>query len=383
MKIAVIQKKFSPHRGGAEQYAVNLVMALMRQGHEVTVLAHQWDKTIPHGPKFQYVPVIHGPSFLQTLSFVRNTQKILSKDRYHIVHSLSRSFPQDVYRMGDGIYRYWLQVKEPNRLKRWINFCSLRHLAVLWVEKQIFATGNSRRIIANSQLCKDHAIQYYGVAPSQITVIRNGVDFERFNTGVRLAYRERLRKRYDIAEGDVVILFVAMNFRRKGLIPLLKALGRLSNTNRVKLFVVGKGNIGYFKHIGEGLGIDRQVTFVGPASVMEPYYGGADFLVLPTYYDPFANVCLEALACGLPVITTKVNGASELIDEGKNGFVVNDPDDVKALSAAIMKLMTPKRRKSMTENAYESIKHLTIDEHARRVCHVYDEILREKRGEHY
>jgi UDP-glucose:(heptosyl)LPS alpha-1,3-glucosyltransferase len=383
MKIALIQKDFFPHKGGAEQYAVNLVGALMRQGHEVTVFAHQWDKTLTHGPKFQYVPMIKGPSFLQILSFVRNTQKSLSKGRYDIVHSLSRCFPQDVYRMGDGIYRYWLRVKEQNRLKMLMNFCSPRHLAILWVEKQIFAKGNSRRIIANSQLCKGHAIQYYRVDPLQITVIRNGVDFDRFNLGVRFAYREELRKLYDIGENDVVILFVAMNFRRKGLIPLLKAVGRLSNTDRVKLLVVGKGKIGYFKRIALKLNIDRHVTFVGPASKMEPYYGGADFLVLPTYYDPFANVCLEALACGLPVVTTKVNGASELIEDGKNGFVVSDPDDFKALAEAIMKLMNPKLRNSMAANAYESVKHLTIEEHAKRVCHVYDEILREKRGEHH
>ena len=383
MKIAIIQKTFFPHKGGAEQYAVNLVGALMRQGHEVTVLAHQWDNTLTHGPKFQHVPIIKGPSFLQTLSFVRNTQKSLSQGRYDIVHSLSRSFPQDVYRMGDGIYRYWLRVKERNRFKMWMNFCSPRHLAILWVEKQIFAKGNSRRIIANSQLCKDHAIQYYRVAPSQITVIRNGVDFDRFNLGVRCIHREALRRQYDIAESDVAILFVAMNFRRKGLIPLLKALGRLSHTNRIKLLVVGKGKIGYFKRIAERLGIDRQVTFVGPASKMEEYYGGADLLALPTYYDPFANVCLEALACGLPVVTTKVNGASELIEDGKNGFVVSDPDDFKALSEAILKLMNPELRKRMAENAHESVKHLTIEAHTRSVCRVYEEILREKRGEYY
>ena len=104
MKVAIIQKTFFPHKGGAEQYAVNLVGALMRQGHEVTVFAHQWDTTLAHGPKFQYVPIIKGPSFLQTLSFVRNTRKSLSKGCYDIVHSLSRSFPQDIYRMGDGVY---------------------------------------------------------------------------------------------------------------------------------------------------------------------------------------------------------------------------------------------------------------------------------------
>jgi UDP-glucose:(heptosyl)LPS alpha-1,3-glucosyltransferase len=383
MRIAIIQKTFFPHKGGAEQYAVNLVGALMRQGHEVTVLAHQWDSTLPQGPKFQYVPIIHGPSFVQTLSFVRNMQKALAKGHHDIVHSLSRSFPQDIYRMGDGVYRYWLRVKERNQLKMFMNFCSPRHLAILWVEKQIFAKGNSRRIIANSQLCKDHAIQYYRVDPSQITVIRNGVDFDRFNLGVRFAYREELRQQYDIAESDVAILFVAMNFRRKGLIPLLRALSTLSNTYRVRLLVVGKGKIGYFKRIAARLGIDRHVTFVGPASKMEPYYGGADFLALPTYYDPFANVCLEALACGLPVVTTNVNGASELIEDGKNGFVVSDPDDFKSLAEAIMKLMNPKLRSSMAANAYESVKHLTIEAHARRVCRVYDEILKEKRDTHH
>jgi UDP-glucose:(heptosyl)LPS alpha-1,3-glucosyltransferase len=380
MKIALIQKNFSSHKGGAEQYAVNLAGALMRQGHEVTVFANQWDRSSAEGLKFEYVPMIKSPSFLQTFSFVRNTQKALSKGRYDIVHSLARVFPQDVYRMSDGIYRYWLMVKEQNRLKRLMHFFSLRHLAILWIEKQIFAKGNFRRIIANSQLCKGHAIQYYNVDPAHITVIQNGVDFDRFNPRVRVAYREKLRKLYNIAERDLVILFVAMNFRRKGLIPLLKAIGNLSDSYRVKLLVVGKGKIEYFTKIALKLGIDRDVIFAGSASKTEEYYGAADFFVLPTYYDPFANVCLEALACGLPVITTRTNGASELIKHGKNGFVVNKPDDIKELLEAIIKLINPKLRNSMAENAFESVKHLTIEEHVRKVCRVYDEIVREKRA---
>jgi UDP-glucose:(heptosyl)LPS alpha-1,3-glucosyltransferase len=382
MKIALVQKTFA-HKGGAEQYAINLVEALIRQGHDITVFAHQWDRALADGPKVQYVPMIKAPSFLQTLSFVWNTQKSLSKGHFDIVHSLSRVFPQDVYRMGDGIHRYWLMVQERNRLKRLLNLVSLRHSATLWVEKQIFTKGNYRRIIANSNMCKDHAIQYYGVNPSLIRVIRNGVDFNRFNPNIRLAHRRKLQQSYDIDESDVVILFVAMNFRRKGLIPLMKAIGALSNTDMLKFLVVGKGETGYFKRIALKLGIDRNVTFVGPTSRIEQYYGGADFFVLPTYYDPFANVCLEALACGLPVVTTRVNGASELIENGKNGFVVDNPDDFKDLSEAIKKLMNPRLRKSMTENAFESVKHLTIEEHARRVCRVYEEILREKRAKYH
>ena len=382
MKIALVQKTFA-HKGGAEQYAINLVGELIRQGHDITVLAHQWNRALAHGPKVQYVPMIKAPSFLQTLSFVRNTQKSLSKGHYDIIHSLSRVFPQDVYRMGDGIHRYWLMVQERNRLKRLLNLFSLRHSVILWVEKQIFTKGNYHRIISNSNLCKDHAIQYYGVDPSLIRVIRNGVDFNRFNPHVRLSYRNKLRKFYDIDESDVVILFVAMNFRRKGLIPLLKAIGILSNTDRVKLLVVGKGKTGYFRRLALKLGIDKNVVFAGPTSQLEQYYGGADFFVLPTYYDPFANVCLEALACGLPVVTTRVNGASELIEDEKNGFVIADPDDVKGLAEAIIKLIDPRLRNSMAENAFESVKHLTIEEHARKVCRVYEEILREKRAQYH
>ena len=380
MKIALIQKKFFPNKGGSEQYAMNLTRELICQGHDVTVLAHQWDRALAHGLKFQYVPMIKTPSFLQTLSFVRNTQKSLSKGHYDIVHSLSRAFPQDVYRMGDGVHRYWLMLKEKNRLKRLMSFFSLRHLAILWVERQIFAKGNYRRIIANSKLCKEHAIQYYGVDPSLIQTIHNGVDFNRFNPHVRPAYRRKLRRLHEIDENDVVILFVAMNFRRKGLIPLLKAIGFLPNTSRVKLPVVGKGKIRYFTHLASRLGIDRNVNFVGPTSRIEQYYGGADFFVLPTYYDPFANVCLEALACGLPVVTTRTNGASELIEDGKNGFIVSNADDIRGLSEAITRLMNPELRSNMAENAFESVKRLTIEEHTRRVCRVYEEILREKRA---
>jgi UDP-glucose:(heptosyl)LPS alpha-1,3-glucosyltransferase len=102
----------------------------------------------------------------------------------------------------------------------------------------------------------------------------------------------------------------------------------MSNDNdRVIALIVGKGEAAYYERLSNGLGVSGNVVFTGPQSGIEKYYAAADVFVLPTIYDPFSNACLEAMASGLPVITTRNNGAAEVLEQGKEGFVINSVVD--------------------------------------------------------
>lgn len=326
MKIALVNKTFSLSHGGAERFSVNLAAALCREGHEVHVFANRAED-LPGEVVIHPVPVAQKPAMRRVLAFPRQVRKMLPPGEFDIVYGLTQIFPQDLHRMGGGIHRHWMRIRYPFALWRWCNYLfNLTHLINIYLEKQIYRSGNYHRIVTNSHLCEQHARQYYGVPPERIAVIYNGVDHTTFNPDKVAPYRREVRREFGLEEEDLVFLFVAGNWKRKGLDVLLRAVSALGNRGTsCHVLVVGRGKPSPFIKLSRQLGLEKRVHFAGPTREVQRYYGAGDLLVLPTLYDPFANVCLEAMACGMPVITTSANGAAEIIRPGETGYVQKDP----------------------------------------------------------
>jgi len=320
-------------------------------------------------------------SAVMNWSFARDVRAALKEQEFDIINGLSQIYPQDVYRLGDGIHRHWLKVRGGTLVGRMWNKVSLRHRMILHIEKKIFTTGNYRRIIANSKLCKEHANLYYDVPLELIDVVYTGIDSSRFNTSIR-KNGAALRTRLGISRAKVVILFAGMNFARKGLKPLLVAISQLNNKEKYLVLIVGRGNLSPYQRMIRRLGLGGNVVFCGFQPDMIPYYGTADIFVLPTYYDPCANVCLEAMACGLPVITTRENGASELILPEKSGIVLNHPEDTHDLVTWLERLEDPELRRSMGTLAQGQVEALSARKNAMATLSVYEKAVQDKFGHH-
>ena len=108
------------------------------------------------------------------------------------------------------------------------------------------------------------------------------------------------------------------------------------------------------------------------------FYGAADIFVLPSYYDPFGNVCLEAMACGLPVIATRQTGASELISQGRSGFVMEHPESTRSLSNWLDVLQDRELRRSMGALAQEQVASLTIERNVQNTILAYERVIEDK-----
>ena len=141
--------------------------------------------------------------------------------------------------------------------------------------------------------------------------------------------------------------------------------------------VVGDNNIAPYKKWASGKGVERQIMFTGPIRNIEQYYGASDIFVFPTHYDAFGNVCLEAMACGLPVITSHTCGASELIQDGKNGLIIS-ANDPRELANKISSLEPVSRRLEIGENAADTAGHYTMQNHMTRIQSLYDRVIDEK-----
>jgi len=247
-------------------------------------------------------------------------------------------------------------------------------LVNLLLERRLLR-GHVSRLVTYSSSNKAEAIRRYGVPSDRITVIYNGYDPRRFQESRGSALRKEMRKRYGLPDDATVLLFVSQDFLRKGLDCLINALPSVMQKNpRTWLVVVGKDHPAKFQALARREGVDRRVIFAGATDVIEEYYAMADAMVLPSRFDPFALVCLEAMACGLPVITSRITGVSDLIRNGENGYVIDDPRDLKALADRICRLLDPAHRQTLGRAAAETAHLYTWDHHLQEFERLFQRI---------
>lgn len=207
-------------------------------------------------------------------------------------------------------------------------------------------------------------------------MIYNGVDLERFHPGRRRWIEEKRRRELGVA-GELVILFVAHNFRLKGLHCLIRAVAAMGEIRGgYQVWILGRGKEEPYRRLAAALGCADHLRFLGGQAAVEEYYGAADLLVHPTFYDPSANVCLEAMASSLPVITTRCNGVSELLsDGGLDACVLDDPRELQLLGERIRQLADEELRFVLGQRSREIVEGLSWEAHGRQVMQVYWESI--------
>ncbi len=338
MKISLVRPKVGFGLGGAENYTAWVARELARAGHEVSVVA---DRCEVPGVRHLRARIYGRGSLAKTISFFLNARRVLSRERFDVIYATSRFFPADWVRVSDPLHIVWLNrgYKRPPLL--WP--LRPRHRLILWLEKK--SLEQARRVIVNSRMVFNEIAKHYPFATGKTEVIYNGVDFARFNPSVR-RLRAEVRRELGLSEEDRVLLFVGSDWQRKGLPLLLSVLEELPEA--FKLLVAG----------GKKLGKKGRIYYLGKVKEMERLYGAADLLVLPTRYDPFANVVLEALACGLPVLTTPENGAAEIIRDGVTGHIVSK--DEFSLFSFFSFIASP-------EECFGSVKNFSWKNHLRQL----------------
>ncbi len=375
MKIGLVCRHFLSTKGGLERYTLAISSELARQGHEVHVFANSGDKrpdvTLHHVPLFP----LTSPG--KNLSFAWMAAKRISEFRLDVVHSMERIWDQDIFRASDGINPVQMEQRYPNLLIRSFKTITPRRRALTYLEKKIFCRNGARFIMTNSALVKDQIRNHYGVSGDRIHVIYNSVNSQRYNLSDRDRFRREIRLRYDVGDHDTLLLFVGNGFRLKGLPVVMEAMAGLNNP-QIKLMVAGSDPIAPYQRWANRTGLGDSVIFLGYQADLEQFYGAADLFVLPTQYDPFANVCLEAMACGTPVITTRMNGVSEIIVHGHDGYVLWTRDP-KELSARILDFLALTDRPAMANRAAEKAAAFTMDAHMQQLVALYKRVSEEKR----
>ncbi|WP_248147158.1 glycosyltransferase family 4 protein [Microbacterium aoyamense] len=317
------------------------------------------------------------PGFLIPVTYSAAASRALDGMHFDIVHNQGgcATRAQDVI-TAHSCHRAWWEMKFRNgeALRALAN--PLHH-AVLSIEKRNYAPGAFEQIIAVSNGVGLEVIEHYGVPADRVTVIPNAVDSARFQPTDAAARRHLIRVRHDIPDEDIVLLWVGKEFRRKGLAPLIEALPHLPSHARV--LVVGGDDQTPYRTLAARLGVGDRVTFAGHSTAVEDYFQAADIFVLPTLYEAFALVTLEAASAGLPIVATKVNGTEDFIVDGENGaFIERDSVSIARVLAPLV--ADPALCRRIGDQARKDASAYTWDAVAQRTLEVYEEVAARKRS---
>jgi UDP-glucose:(heptosyl)LPS alpha-1,3-glucosyltransferase len=303
---------------------------------------------------------------------------------FDIVQVVGRALGMNVFNPHCGVEKAWLKqdilsVSYPfyRFLKHITRFFSLRQNFILWLDRKQYTGKGVSRIIAISDMIKNDIIKYHNIDPQKIKVVYNGVDLQRFTPDNRNKYRKVIRERLSLGE-EFVILYISNNFRLKGLLTLIKALGELKKSrNDFKALIIGRGRDSTYRKIAKKLNCLENLMFLGHVKDIETYYAASDIYVHPTFYDSCSLVVTESLASGLPVITTRYDGASGVIDDGIEGFVMENPMDYEALAEKISLFFDDKFRMKASIAAREKAEQHPADKNCEEMLKVYNEIISE------
>lgn len=378
MRIALICEQVDVARGGAETSTVEMARRLAELGLEVTVV-HRGQRSAaktPPGVRFLALPG-PGPTRLRrTYGFLQAVNGLCRRPVFDVVHAVTPCLCAQVYQPRGGTYpeaiarSLAVPGRLPRVLRRWGRLFNMRQQFLRRIERRLLTHYSARVVVAAvSDYVRRQVVEGLGFPAAQVRLVFNGVDIQPAPPEAR----QSLRARLELSETSGLVLFVAHNFALKGLRELLRATA--AARRRWTLVVAGRDAPQPYQRLAGRLGIADRVHFVGTDAPTAGWYAAADVLAHPTWYDPCSRVVLEALSLGLPVVTTRYNGAAEVLQPGRHGAVLNEPDDVPALAQAIERCLEPAVRAACAGDAEHLRGQLSMARHARELAVLYQDVL--------
>jgi UDP-glucose:(heptosyl)LPS alpha-1,3-glucosyltransferase len=383
MRVAIIQEHAEVRRGGAETSTLEMARHLAGLGLEVTILCRGAfsEPLVDRDVRFEPVIARGLTRTMRTYRFVRGASRLCRRERFDIVHAITPCLAANVYQPRGGTYPETIErglalVRSPvlRGIKRLGRRFNVRQRFLARLEKLLLTKYRQRIFVAAvSDYVRRQVMDGLGFSAERTRVVFNGVDIAPLSEEERARHRAALRAELALSPEAPLVLFVAHNFKLKGLAELIHATALVSPGWTVA--VVGRDRPRRYQRLARRLGVAAQVRFVSATRDIRPWCAAADVLAHPTWYDPCSRVVLEALALGLPVVTTRYNGAAEVIEAGRHGEIIDEPDDLPGLAAALERALQPAVRTACQVDALRLREHLSMARHARELKVLYEDVL--------
>lgn len=382
MKVALVSEWLDSWRGGAETSTQQFIHHLMDRGVEL----HVFTRSRPSPTPGMFVHTISGASMSRTrrsVTFSHRVEHILRNDSFDVVHAISACRFADIYQPRGGTVAETIERNvalrdsaHARRLKRYTARLNLKQRYQLLLERKLLAPGKGPIVAAISEYVVRQLREHYELPDDRIRRIYNGVDADRCPASQRADHRKAIRREFGIAPSDVLVLLVAHNFRLKGIHRWMQAMASLveRGVGNVRSLVIGRGESPAWHRLSARLNIEDRLIFVGPSDRVGEFLHAADILVHPTYYDPCSRVVLEGMVAGVPCITTRWDGASEMIANGTNGYVLDEPTDIVTLAERVEQLCDAGLRKRIGKAASAITDRVSMSRHTHEMVALYEEI---------
>lgn len=360
-KHVVLLKTRAASFGGLEKSASRIASAFVEKGAKVTVLTTGEAPPNSENISFHATQTSAWPAFLRMEQFDHFTQKWIREHPADLIFGMDRNREQTHIRAGNGVHDAYLKSRLWTEGKWKSIMCRLNpmHRKILALEKHAFENPRLQKLFTNSYMVRKEILERYSTDPGKIEVIHNGVEWHEMQSDFDawIERREDLFRAWNLPSNVLHFLFIGNGYLRKGLHQLLIALSRLPFKD-FHLSIVGKDKrIDEYIAKSSELKLEKNVRFFGPQSDMRPFYQMADVLVIPSFYDPFANVTIEALAMGLFVVSSRHNGGHEVLTP-QNGLILEDLLDPDAMATGLKEALKHQKTPLSAKSRRDSIKHL-------------------------
>lgn len=386
MKIGVVIERMEAWRGGAETSTLEFCRLLVERGHDVHLVSSTNLQSLPDVT----FHTVAAPTLIparRVAVFAKRAAAYCRRQEFDVVHSVALMPEADIYQPRGGLLAETMARNVKTRptasrrlLKRALMAMNVKQRTMLDLERRTMRPDGPIIACVSNYVARQ-CEEFYAVSPPRARVIFNGVQPRAPEEEERRRLRSELRTELGVSDETLLLLFVAHNFRLKGLFPLIETMSRLvvGGFTNVRLIVAGRDNVVPFQGRIDSHGLGDHVTFLGPTQRTTAYFAAADVCVHPTYYDPCSRVVLESLYLGVPAITTSFNGAAEVMQDGREGFIIKTPDDIGLWARRITDMASPELRARMSENALKLRERISMRRHVAELEALYFEIVEGKR----
>lgn len=373
MKLAFCLFRYFPY-GGLQRDFLEIASICRQRGHQVTVFTMEWAGPVPDGLTVHIVASPGVTNHGRAASFAKAALPLLQQGEYDAVMGFNKMPGLDVYYAADPCYQdkarkkygpkygplYWLTP----RFRHWVS-----------LEKAVFSPKSHTQILLLSSCQQPAFIQYYKTPQGRFHHLPPGIRTDRIPREGRFEARNQLRREYDLAETDLLLIMVGSGVKGKGLDRALRAVDALPMDlrRRTLMMVIGQNKQKPFFKLAARLKIERQLVMLDGRDDIPRYLLGADLLIHPAYSENTGTVILEAMACGLPVLTTDVCGYASHVIEAKAGIVTPSPFEQESCNRTLASMLTSPLRSAWAENGIAYVKDLDLDHRMQMVATIIEE----------
>ncbi len=372
MRLAFVIFRYFPH-GGLQRKFLEIAQRCLQQRHVVHVFTMEWSGLCPSEFQLTVIKTFSLSNHGRAKQFVNKVLPVLNNENFDVVVGFNKMPGLDIYYAGDPCYVERISKKYlswQSRLLRW----TPRYRTLQGLEEEVFAPGGASRVLLLSEGEERYYRLHYGTPSERFHVLPPGILQDRRFQGQETNVRQTGRNLLNVGIDQICVLLVGAAFRTKGLDRAIRAVAALPSglKQRVKLVAVGDRRSQPFLRLARRLGIQNNIVCLPPQASIPELMAGADLLIHPSICDSGAVVLLEAMAMGLPILTTDVCGYSKNVVEAQAGRVVSSPFHQTHLDRTLLEMLSSLDEKTWSTNGIKYAQRHGFQEHTSQVVRLIE-----------